>query len=95
MHAHYGVWAVPVILGYHRRGTTSALCVFDLEYVLCQSVQMKVLSDMMHTVSPVMGGGHEVIVWEKQVSAVLESLGSYGEPKTYATVIEIADRKKM
>ena len=65
MHVHNGGSAVPTILGYHRRCTTSALCVFDLEYVLCQSVQMKALSDMMHTVSPVMGGGHEVVVWKE------------------------------
>ena len=53
---------VPTPLGYLRRGTASALCVFDLKYVLCQRVRIKVPSDTMHTVPPVMGGRHEVMV---------------------------------
>ena len=48
----------------------------------------------MHTVSPVTGGGHEVMVQGKQASAVLELLGNLGVPKKWIEVSEVADKKK-
>jgi len=48
----------------------------------------------MRTVSPVTGGVHEVMVQGKQVSPVLELLGSLGVPKKWVEVSELAGRKK-
>jgi translation initiation factor 1 (eIF-1/SUI1) len=42
----------------------------------------------------VTGGGHEVMVQGKQVSAVLELLGSLGVPKKWIEVSETAVKKK-
>jgi translation initiation factor 1 (eIF-1/SUI1) len=48
----------------------------------------------MRTVSPVTGGGHEVMVQGKQASVVLEMLGNLGVPKKWIEVSEMGDRKK-
>jgi translation initiation factor 1 (eIF-1/SUI1) len=48
----------------------------------------------MHTVSPVTGSRHEVMVQGKQVSVVLEMLGNFGVPKKWIEAPEMADRKK-
>jgi len=48
----------------------------------------------MRTVSPVTGGGHEVMVQGKQVSGVLGLLGSLGVPKKWIEVSEMVDKKK-
>jgi len=48
----------------------------------------------MRTVSPGTGGGQEVMVQGKQLSGVLELLGSLGVPKKWIEVSELADRKK-
>jgi translation initiation factor 2D len=52
------------------------------------------LSKAMCTVSPVAGGGHEVMVQGKQIPAVLELLGSLGVPKKWIEVSDLADKKK-
>jgi translation initiation factor 1 (eIF-1/SUI1) len=48
----------------------------------------------MCTVSPVAGGGHEVMVQGKQIPAVLELLGSLGVPKKWIEVSDLTDKKK-
>jgi translation initiation factor 1 (eIF-1/SUI1) len=48
----------------------------------------------MRKVSPVTGGGHEVMVQGKQASAVLGLLGSLGVPKKWIEVSETVDKKK-
>lgn len=57
-------------------------------------VQIKSHSYIMRKVSPVTGGGHEVMVQGKQASAVLGLLGSLGVPKKWIEVSETVDKKK-
>ena len=49
---------------------------------------------MMCTVSPVVGGAHEVMVQGKQTSAVLELLGGWGVPEKWIEVSNVVGKKK-
>lgn len=94
MYTHNGIRTVPALCGRSSRGIASALCIFDLGCVLSFWIRVNSVSDAMFTVSPVSGGGREVMVQGKQTQGVLELLGSLGVPRKWIGVSDVTDKKK-
>jgi hypothetical protein len=95
MHTDNEVRTVPTLCGRASRGIASALCIFDLRYVL-HFWNWELILFLMWSliVSPVGGGAQELMVQGKQISAVLELLGSLGVPKRWIEVSDVTDKKK-